>query len=1768
MLSTDFLRAELERLFELPDLLSLSKNLLGFEPDAVGNTATKASFAGALAAHCLEHDAVEALCDALVATRLDVSERIASVQQSGMLADDDLPPGSAPPGFSELRRLGEGRLGVSYLAQREGREYRLKVLRREAMRDRRGLHRFLTLTRLVARLDHPSLPRGLEVLSWDSRIAIAHEHVRGRPLSDRVARVGAMHWNEVRDVLRSVLEALAALHEERLSHGDLRLDNVIVIDGASERPAVLVDIGGDRLRVRPRLGNGRTELFATVGSPKSVAPEQIQGHLASPRSDVYSFGALLYEVLTGKAPFAAKDALEAAFGHLSTPPAPPSTLAPRGFVLPALDDFVLSLLAKDPRERPADALLLLESFDALNARMAARSQPMKESALAELLDRLKAAPADDAVGIDLESAAAGSEFAERIVDAFVAAAEELADESALELKKTLLFRAARVCSAHNEWRTRAEEIYARLHTLAPDDPVAETALVELRRKLGKLDEVIEMLLARAERAKARPEKARHFAEIGRIYLAERSDREQALVAFTQAFTENPHDPSLAAELERLAGSNAAAWNEVLTACAAAVEDEATPDEDRTAILMQSGRFWLERAQRPDLALACFQALVAREPAHEAALEGMSQIYRKSLQWAELFQVLMRRADAAGTPIEARNLRVDAADVLANELGDAKAARALLEEVVNADPAHVRALPLLAKLHEEAGDYSALVALLAQKLPAQKGAERVRTLTRIGEIYEAHLDDKLEAARHFELALEADQGSLEALRGLERLHQKAGRFKELLENLSRQLELSATPRQKVLLFSRMAAIYGQEFLDHEKAAEQLEQLLALDPSYEAAFAPLARHYKAIKRFETLASTYARHAEIVNDTNQKLTLLLEQARTLADLVGAPERALHAYEAVLKLDPHHAEAMEAVARLKESTGDADAALAAIEAIANKATTPEARAEQWLRAARLLESRGDRDGAIEQYKRAIDANPKDAAASRALREAYAARGDVHAALQLFEREIEHSEGELGKADLAGKMALLCREKLHDDTRAEEAARRALDWDPGNVDALLVMADISFENARFVEASRHYEALQSRVDRLPNAARMLIRYVDSLAQTGSTEKALAAMDTLLRLAPDDPEALERAADVTFQHGSAARAAELFAELLSRFGSRLDHHARARILEHRGEALRRAGRLDEAIAPLEEASELDPTRIGALVALAKVHEAGGRWSDVVKAKSRRLDNASGDERVDLLFEIGEIWANKLGDRAQAAKNFVGALDEKPDDRRVLTRLMQLYSEDKDWDKLVGIVLRLAEFVDDPKQRVKYLHTAAIVTARQIGDVERALGFYEQVLELEPTFDKALLEITELERGRENHVEVERLLKRRLELATNADDRAGMLASFEELGQLYEQKLGWIDQAVDAYEAAQTLDPENDQRSEHLARLYASDPGKYLEKAVNAEHERLRQSPFRVESYRTLRRLYTETKQADAAFCLCQALSVLNLAEPDEERFYKRMRADTAAPAQNPLADDTWLFQVMHADADALLTSVFALIEAAVIARRGQSIADLGYDVSHQVSLEEHPAPICQSIFYAAGVLGIPLPPAYQNPNDPGGISFLFAHDPSLVLGAAALQSDVPLQAAAFVAAQSLTYLRPGMYLRHLLASGTALKAWLFGAIKLTAPQFPVQPELEGAVNEALAALEAGIQGQVRDHLTRVVAKLLTSGAALDLKRWVMGVDLTADRAGLIAAHDLDMAVQVIRASDDGAMSLPVEERVKELVLYSVSPEYFEVRRKLGIAVDS
>jgi hypothetical protein len=206
------------------------------------------------------------------------------------------------------------------------------------------------------------------------------------------------------------------------------------------------------------------------------------------------------------------------------------------------------------------------------------------------------------------------------------------------------------------------------------------------------------------------------------------------------------------------------------------------------------------------------------------------------------------------------------------------------------------------------------------------------------------------------------------------------------------------------------------------------------------------------------------------------------------------------------------------------------------------------------------------------------------------------------------------------------------------------------------------------------------------------------------------------------------------------------------------------------------------------------------------------------------------------------------------------------------------------------------------------------------------------------------------------------------------------------------------------------------------------------------------------------------------------------------------------------------------------------------------------------------------LFYAAGVLGMPLPPTFENHHEPGGLLYLNSNPPSIVMGLSALQ-QLPAQTAAFIAARQLANYRPGFLLRHVLPSIPVLKAWLFAAFKACSPNFPSGPDLEAAVLEGKTALERYLPPQSRERLFEVVSRLIQTAPALDLKEWVMGVDLTADRIGLVVANDLKSVTDIIKTVEDPTAP-PRERRLQELILFAIDESFFALRRRLGINLES
>jgi eukaryotic-like serine/threonine-protein kinase len=256
------------------------------------------------------------------------------------------------------RKLGSGGMADVYLAEDQelGRRVALKLLDERHASDEQFVERFRREAQSAAGLNHPNIVSIFDRGRAEGTYYIAMEYLDGRTLKELLVRNGPTPVPIAIDYARQILGALAFAHRNGIVHRDIKPHNIVV--------------GGDgRLKVTDfgiaRSGTSQmTEVGSIVGTAQYLSPEQARGAPVDPRSDLYSLGVVLYEMLTGKVPFTGDTPVEIAMKHLSQVPKPPSEW--REQVPHDLDAVVMRALAKDPEQRYGSA----EEMDADLARVA------------------------------------------------------------------------------------------------------------------------------------------------------------------------------------------------------------------------------------------------------------------------------------------------------------------------------------------------------------------------------------------------------------------------------------------------------------------------------------------------------------------------------------------------------------------------------------------------------------------------------------------------------------------------------------------------------------------------------------------------------------------------------------------------------------------------------------------------------------------------------------------------------------------------------------------------------------------------------------------------------------------------------------------------------------------------------------------------------------------------------------------------------------------------------------------------------------------------------------------------------------------------------------------------------------------------------------------------------------------------------------------------------------------------------------------------------
>ncbi len=259
--------------------------------------------------------------------------------------------------YEIIESLGTGGMGKVYRAydNKVKEEIAIKLLKPEISQNEKVIERFSNEIRLSRKITHKNVCRMHDLNEAEGTQYITMEYVPGEDLKSFLKRVGHLPLRKAINIGRQVCEGLAEAHSLGVIHRDLKPQNIMVDKSGNPK---IMDFGIARLLK----AEGITGEGAIIGTPEYMSPEQVEGKETDQRSDIYSLGVVLYEMLTGKVPFEGESTFSIALKHREETPPHPQELNPE--LSPELSAVILKCMAKEKEKRYQSALELIRELDA------------------------------------------------------------------------------------------------------------------------------------------------------------------------------------------------------------------------------------------------------------------------------------------------------------------------------------------------------------------------------------------------------------------------------------------------------------------------------------------------------------------------------------------------------------------------------------------------------------------------------------------------------------------------------------------------------------------------------------------------------------------------------------------------------------------------------------------------------------------------------------------------------------------------------------------------------------------------------------------------------------------------------------------------------------------------------------------------------------------------------------------------------------------------------------------------------------------------------------------------------------------------------------------------------------------------------------------------------------------------------------------------------------------------------------------------------------
>lgn len=962
---------------------------------------------------------------------------------------------------------------------------------------------------------------------------------------------------------------------------------------------------------------------------------------------------------------------------------------------------------------------------------------------------------------------------------------------------------------------KAIEQYKTLWRQDPDNREAVSALKALYRKTRGYNQLVDILRSELERlGDGEPtQRALVLREVAAIYRDHIPNDTSLVSVLNQLLQVDPDDKETIRELIRLY-EKLGRWRDLLASQQRLAEKSDDPDEKAT-LLRESGRRWLEQFSNVQNATQAFEELRRVLPDDREARDTLAQLYKRRRSWAALYDLYEQELQ---TLQGAQRVAVvkEMAALAANRLGNGEVAARLYKEVLEAEPNNATILDALEKQAERSKDWETLADALERRLRSgiDAGAQ-VQTLQKLGSVYSEQLKDGSRATTAWRRILEIQPGHARAMRvlrdeylasedyaALEQLYASQSDYEGLAEVLSNAADRATNIRSKIELSYRAAEVYEDHLAQPERAFRCYERVLAADPMDARAARALVPLYEADEKWGRLPALYELLIQDDSDPERQFEfyrrLIDVTSVRLSDRAGALQYARRAYE----LRPEDSEALQL---FEEASRDAhnwqpmvEALEARLQALGpveprdrrkqkrkkkkGSASVPPAvelgeRRALELKLAEVYDERLARgEDAVRVLKQRLSAEPTDAETAERLEGLLRREGARDDLRWLLGLRIEHAPSDEQRNVLLREWARLEEEVFEDLGRASELYRRVVEFDPENVDAmtelarLLLAQDEVHEAVAVLQQQKAYARDEERLRLEEQIAHV------NLFRLQAHEPALEAALAALKMEPTSSGAIEVLQRLVDVEATKERAAQALTEVYQRTGERRrEAEALAVLLAAEREPAMRRALYERAVSVLEGLDSFNAAfelmvracrdfpddlelwdRATALAARSsRGSELAETYRDVLRGQLER------DVQKELCERAAVLHEEQLGDPAGATPYLEQVLALDPANHPAFLKLKQILTSNQRWGELQALYDQMLGAIEDEQTRLEVLSEVAMVCEEFMDDSQTAIGYYEQIVALDPTHRGALVALERLYARHERFEPLAELLERRL-----------------------------------------------------------------------------------------------------------------------------------------------------------------------------------------------------------------------------------------------------------------------------------------------------------------------------------------------------------------------------------------------------------------------